>query len=133
MSDDITFTHGALRLAMDFFEIDERSESVHARILIEYMGRRQKVSWILDGVWIEYAALSEFEKQLSDGREAALVDMSQYVVLHFHREHLNEHLLVNPPAERSSADGALIDLKLVLEYGAMDSFSTALKDFPKWW
>lgn len=133
MSGDISFTHGALRLAMDFFEVDERSGAVHARILIEYTGLRQRVSWSLDGVWLEYSALSAFEEQLRGRGEATLLDMSEYVVLSFSRQGSLEGLRINPPAERSSIDGAVIALDLSLEIGSMESFRNALDEFPKWW
>jgi hypothetical protein len=133
MSGDISFTHGALRLAMDFFEVDERSGAVQAKILIEYTGLRQRISWSLDSAWIEYSALSVFEEQLCNGDEATLVDMSEYVVFSFSRQSALERLRINPPAERLSTDGAVVALNLSLETGSMDSFRNALGDFPKWW
>jgi len=133
MSGDISFTSGALRLAMDFFEVDECGGAVHAKILVEYTGLRQKVSWLIDGAWIEYSALSTFEEQLPDSEEAKLIDMSGYVILTFSRQRSLERLRINPPAERSSTDGAVIALDLRLESGAMQSFHTALSEFPKWW
>lgn len=133
MSGDISFTCGALRLAMDFFEVDECGGAVHAKILVEYTSLRQKVSWLLNGAWIEYSALSAFEEQLSDREEAKLVDMSGYVILTFSRQRSLERLRINSPAERSSTDGVVIALGLRLESGAMHSFHTALSEFPKWW
>lgn len=133
MSRNISFTHGPLRLAMDFLEADERTGAVQARFLIEYTGLRQRVSWSLDSAWIECSALSAFEGQLHDGDEATLVDMSEYVVFSFSRESGLEHLRINPPAERSSTDGAVVALDLRLETGSMDSFRNAFGDFPKWW
>ncbi|MTW11761.1 hypothetical protein GM658_14235 [Pseudoduganella eburnea] len=118
---------------MDFVEVHERSGAVHAKILVEYIGLRQQASWLLDGAWIEYPALSAFEEQLRDGEEATLIDMSDYVVLTFFRESSVERLLINPPSKRSSTDGALISLDLKLESGAMRSFNSALAEFPKWW
>jgi len=133
MSGDISFTSGALRLAMDFFEVDERGGAVYAKLLVQYAGLWQKVRWSLDGAWIEYSALSTFEEQLRDSEEAKLVDMSGYVILTFSRQRSLEGLRINPPAERSSTDGAVIALNLKLESGAMQSFNTALSEFPKWW
>lgn len=133
MSSDISFTHDALHLAMNFFEVDEHCGAVHARILIEYSGIRQRVSWSLESVWIEYTALSSFEGQLCDKGEVTLVDMSEYLILRFHCDQRGERLLINPPNERMSLDGEIAAIGLNLKGGAMRLFGETLRGFPKWW
>jgi hypothetical protein len=133
MAGDVVFVEGPLNFLLQFAEVDPTGHGVEARLELEYAGRSQNLKWTAEHLWFEYEALRRFESELGEGREARLIDMSGYSILHFQLYSSQEYVTINPESQRQSKDGECMALRLNVNVGSMQALYSALSQFGKWW
>lgn len=133
MPADVVLASGALKLTLDFAEVDTSAMGAGVRLRIDYSVTFQRLTWTIDELWIEYDELLKFEAELLGGFQAELRDMSDYPILHFERCPSGEQLTINPCNERQSADGEAMMIRLRIDSGSMQLLHASISDFPKWW
>lgn len=124
---------GAVKLALDLLEVDDRTESVRVGFELQHNSPRQNLIYRRSGSWIEYKQIDAFAAILRKESAGYLLDLSEYPVLEIESTDSGFLLRISPLRSRESKEAEEMRVQVVLDPDFPQKLSEAINAFPRWW